>query len=125
MGRAHVRQYAFAPDVDEHDSFRARPWLIRRDAAGVFSCTPAAAKGAAMILRSASAHDVAILPVDPARRGYGLAYRSDRPNFCPGCGRSHWYVGRVLAECGFCGTALPLAEHGAGRILLTVEEARG
>ena len=29
---------------------------------------------------------------------------------CPGCGRTHWIVGRVLAECGFCATALPLSE---------------
>ncbi len=47
---------------------------------------------------------------DPARRGYGIVYRRDETNHCPGCGRTHWYVGRVSAECGFCSTALPLAE---------------
>lgn len=47
---------------------------------------------------------------DPAIRGYLVVYREDSVNHCPGCGRSHWYVGRVSAECGFCGTALPLAE---------------
>ena len=47
---------------------------------------------------------------DPSRRGYHVVYRENQPNFCPGCGRSHWYVGRLSAECGFCGTALPLAE---------------
>ena len=34
----------------------------------------------------------------------------DQVNHCPGCGRSHWYIGRLSAECGFCGTALPLTE---------------
>lgn len=38
------------------------------------------------------------------------AYRCGETNHCPGCGRGHWYVGRVLAECAFCGVALPL--HG-------------
>lgn len=45
----------------------------------------------------------------PAARGYHIAYREDEVNHCPGCGRSHWYVGRLLAECGFCGTAIPLS----------------
>jgi len=45
---------------------------------------------------------------DPATRGYHVAYRDNQINHCPGCGRSHWYVGRLSAECGFCGTALPL-----------------
>jgi hypothetical protein len=49
-------------------------------------------------------------PHDPARRGYNAVYRQDETNHCPGCGRTHWYVGRVSAECGFCGTALPLAD---------------
>lgn len=46
----------------------------------------------------------------PATRGYHVAYRPGEANRCPGCGRSHWHVGRVSAECGFCGTALPLVE---------------
>ena len=45
-----------------------------------------------------------------ARRGHHIVYRANASNHCPGCGRSHWYVGRVSAECGFCGTAVPLAE---------------
>jgi hypothetical protein len=49
---------------------------------------------------------------DPSRRGYHVVYRENQPNFCPGCGRSHWYVGRLSAECGFCATALPLADAG-------------
>ncbi len=47
---------------------------------------------------------------DPAKRGYHAVYRENEVNHCPGCGRTHWYVGRMLAECGFCATALPLAE---------------
>ncbi len=47
---------------------------------------------------------------DPARRGYHVVYRPWEVNHCPGCGRSHWLVGRLSAECAFCATALPLAE---------------
>lgn len=45
-----------------------------------------------------------------AQRGHHVIYRLSQPYHCPGCGRSQWYVGRISAECGFCGTALPLAE---------------
>ena len=45
-----------------------------------------------------------------AKRGHHIVYRTNAANHCPGCGRSHWYIGRVSAECGFCGTAVPLAE---------------
>jgi len=45
-----------------------------------------------------------------ARRGHHIVYRTNADNHCPGCGRSHWYIGRISAECGFCGTAVPLAE---------------
>ncbi|HEX8525450.1 hypothetical protein [Allosphingosinicella sp.] len=54
---------------------------------------------------------------DPSLRGYCPVYRENRVNHCPGCGRTQWYVGRISAECGFCATALPLAEassRGAG-----------
>jgi hypothetical protein len=54
---------------------------------------------------------------DPQNRGYMVAYRENEVNHCPGCGRTHWYVGRVSAECGFCSTALPLVaatSRGAG-----------
>ena len=55
------------------------------------------------------------LTQDPAGRGYYVAYREGEANRCPGCGRSHWHVGRLSAECGFCGTALPLTDSlGAG-----------
>jgi hypothetical protein len=49
-------------------------------------------------------------PHDPAARGYAILYRQEMVNHCPGCGRTHWYVGRLSAECAFCATALPLAE---------------
>ena len=45
-----------------------------------------------------------------AKRGHHIVYRANADNHCPGCGRSQWYIGRVTAECGFCGTAVPLAE---------------
>lgn len=43
-----------------------------------------------------------------APRGYRLVYREHEVNHCPGCSRTHWYVGRTMAECAFCETALPL-----------------
>ncbi len=68
---------------------------------------------------------------DPQHRGYGVAYRENEVNHCPGCGRTHWYVGRVSAECGFCATALPLVSatsrgagtHSRGHRLSTLEAA--
>lgn len=42
-------------------------------------------------------------------RGYCVTYRHGQVNHCPGCGRSHWWIGRSSAECGFCRTALPFA----------------
>lgn len=45
-----------------------------------------------------------------AKRGHHVVYRNNSSNHCPGCGRSQWYIGRITAECGFCGTAVPLAE---------------
>jgi hypothetical protein len=56
-----------------------------------------------------------MLPVrdqfDPGRRGNHAIYRANERNWCPGCGREHWIVGRVTAECAFCTTALPLEEQ--------------
>ncbi len=45
-------------------------------------------------------------------RGYHVPYRGST-TACPGCGRSHWYVGRLSAECAFCTTAVPLEESAA------------
>ena len=50
----------------------------------------------------------------PSLRGYQFLYHRGAVNHCPGCGRTHWYVGRVSAECGFCETAVPLAEAVTG-----------
>jgi hypothetical protein len=50
--------------------------------------------------------------IDPRARGYHVVYRPDEANHCPGCGGSHWMIGRLLAECAFCATALPLLEAG-------------
>lgn len=47
-------------------------------------------------------------PYAPDKRGYHMVYREGRANDCPGCGRSHWHIGRAMAECAFCATALPL-----------------
>jgi hypothetical protein len=52
------------------------------------------------------------LPHDPATRGYLPVYHAHEVNRCPGCGRTQWLVGRLLAECAFCATALPLNEGG-------------
>jgi hypothetical protein len=48
--------------------------------------------------------------LDLSARGYLVLFRPDQPNHCPGCGHSQWFVGRMSAECGICGTALPLAD---------------
>ena len=47
---------------------------------------------------------------NPSSRGYHAVYRDNEVNRCPGCGRTHWFLGRMLAECAFCSTALPLQE---------------
>lgn len=47
-------------------------------------------------------------PFRPGETGYRLQYRMQEINHCPGCGRSHWLVGRMTAECAYCATALPI-----------------
>lgn len=49
---------------------------------------------------------------DHVARGYMPVYHANETNRCPGCGRSHWLIGRLLAECAFCATALPLSDGG-------------
>jgi hypothetical protein len=47
------------------------------------------------------------------------AYRTgDR---CGQCGRSHFYVGRITAECAFCSASLPLADSRISTHPLTEE----
>ena len=61
---------------------------------------------------------------DPARRGYHAVYHENEINHCPGCGRVHWIIGRVLAECGFCATALPLSEGARRDPLALIHSSR-
>ncbi len=37
-------------------------------------------------------------------------YRAQGANVCPDCGHSSWLVGRKVAECAVCATALPLEQ---------------
>ena len=48
-----------------------------------------------------------------ALTGYRVAYRPHEQNHCPGCGGSHWMIGRLTAECAYCATALPLLAGGS------------
>lgn len=64
-----------------------------------------------------------IASLDHTKRGYHIAYRG--PNTpCPGCGRSHWHVGRVSAECAFCTAAIPLEETQTGAGVFRVSRRR-
>lgn len=50
-------------------------------------------------------------------RGFLPTYHHNETNRCPGCTGVSWYVGRLSAECAFCGTAIPLADaHDAARM---------
>ena len=49
------------------------------------------------------------------QRGYAVFYRAAEVNHCPGCARSQWLVGRVSAECAFCGFVLPLLHPRTGK----------
>ncbi|WP_106515262.1 hypothetical protein [Allosphingosinicella deserti] len=54
---------------------------------------------------------------DDHQGGTRAVYRPGDVRSCPECGGAHWLVGRLLAECNDCGTAVPLGEvklHGAG-----------
>lgn len=51
--------------------------------------------------------------IKQAHTGYRVAYRPLEQNYCPGCGRTHWIIGRMTAECAFCCTALPLVAGGS------------
>jgi hypothetical protein len=52
-------------------------------------------------------------PFNPSARGYHAVYHDGEINHCPGCGRTHWLIGRLSAECAFCSTALPLKDAGS------------
>ncbi len=76
----------------------------------------------ASIMKVREARGGSLVP-PAAMRGYHIAYRDGETNHCPGCGRTHWYIGRVMAECAFCATALPLERAtmvGGSQIVRTV-----
>lgn len=41
---------------------------------------------------------------------YAFTYHSGALNYCPGCSGTHWLIGRTMAQCARCETALPLAQ---------------
>src|SRR4051812_44390364 len=47
------------------------------------------------------------------KRGPPIVFRGHASHHRPRRGRPPSYVGRIRAECGFCGTAVPLAETAA------------
>jgi hypothetical protein len=55
-------------------------------------------------------HSAILTRFDPSSRGFHMIYRANEINHCPGCGRTHWIIGRKTAECAFCSTAVELAE---------------
>lgn len=48
--------------------------------------------------------------LDFLSRPFSLVYRQNAVNHCPGCTHTNWLIGRMVAECAFCGTALPLRD---------------
>ena len=44
--------------------------------------------------------------IQGAMKRYSFMYHDGDTNHCPGCGHSHWHIGRATAECANCGTAL-------------------
>ena len=61
-------------------------------------------------------------------RGYHIVYREEQINHCPGCGHTHWSIGRMMAECAFCSTALPLesaASVAGGHSIRTIRRRGG
>ncbi|WP_229956093.1 hypothetical protein [Parasphingorhabdus litoris] len=59
--------------------------------------------------RKKAAESITPAEAEVVQRGYQPMYHLDIVNRCPGCGKSHWHVGRFSAECAHCETALPLA----------------
>lgn len=58
------------------------------------------------------------------QRGYHAVYRLGETTPCPGCGRVQWLVGRLLAECAVCATALPIEATGTtGAVLYPAHRA--
>lgn len=59
--------------------------------------------------------------LDFLARPFALVYRQNAVNHCPGCTHTNWMIGRMVAECGFCGTVLPLRDSA----LLATGQRRG
>lgn len=60
-----------------------------------------------------------------AVRGYAPVYHENEVNHCPGCGRTHWLIGRLAAECAFCSTALLLGDSARDHKPLIIKRGRG
>ena len=41
---------------------------------------------------------------------YMPTYHANTLNYCPGCAGTQWLIGRTMAQCARCDTALPLAQ---------------
>lgn len=54
--------------------------------------------------------DQHVFAARPNPRGFMPLYRAGTVNHCPGCGGTHWHIGRMSAECAQCETAIPLAD---------------
>ncbi|WP_261936623.1 YgzB family protein [Sphingomonas bisphenolicum] len=53
--------------------------------------------------------DTCLLPAGSALIAINPQYYQGRKTPCPDCGGMQWIVGRVVAECAYCDTPLPLA----------------
>ncbi len=61
-----------------------------------------------MYIQKSNFADISTRPPS-VRGGFVPLYHADTVNHCPACGHTHWHIGRAIAECAFCETALPLA----------------
>lgn len=57
--------------------------------------------------------------------GYRASYRANEINHCPGCGRTHWFIGSLSAECAFCATAIPLQGATDSSTIITKRKGNG
>lgn len=46
------------------------------------------------------------------RQGTGVVYHAGEANRCPSCHGQSWNVGRTMAQCAGCDTALPIITDG-------------
>lgn len=63
-------------------------------------------------------------PYDASRRGYHIEYRGDGTDRCPGCGRQHFHIGRMSAECAFCQTAMSISGSTSSGGIFTSTKSR-